>query len=145
MSEHPLPESSDFTPAGASPLAPTIPFDEFLKVDIRAGCVLEAEPFPEARIPAIKLTIDFGPLGVRRSSAQLTVFHTPEALVGRMVVAVVNVPPKRVAGFKSEALVLGFEATDAAGVHGVALLAPAMSVSETGEDGPAVAPGARLY
>jgi len=85
-----------------------ISFDDFLRVEIRAGTVVAAEPFPEARKPAIKLTLDFGePVGVLRSSAQLTRRYTPEGLVGTSVLAVVNFPKKRIAGFPSECLVLG--------------------------------------
>jgi tRNA-binding protein len=101
--------------------------DDFFSIDIRVGTVLRAEPFPEARKPSIKLEIDFGAeLGVRRSSAQLTVHYTPEALVGRRVIAVTNIGTRRIAGFTSEVLVLGAmpDATE------VVLLAPDHSVPD---------------
>jgi tRNA-binding protein len=81
--------------------------EHFEQVDIRLGRIVAVEPFPEARKPAFKLTIDFGPLGTRRSSAQLTVLYRAEDLMNRLVLAVVSLPPRRVAGFKSEVLVLG--------------------------------------
>jgi len=103
----------------------SISWEDFERVDMRVGVVVDAQEFPEARRPALKLQIDFGPLGVKRASAQVTRHYLPAALIGRRVVAVVNFPPKRIGPFVSEVLVLG--AYDEAG--DVILLRPDVDVS----------------
>jgi len=107
-----------------------IEFADFEKVEIRCGTVVDAAPFPEARKPAIKLWVDFGaPIGVRQSSAQLTVHYTPDRLIGRQVMAVVNFPPRRIAGFESQVLVLGVPDENGA----VVLLRPDLKVPDGGK------------
>ncbi|KPP85167.1 MAG: tRNA-binding protein [Rhodobacteraceae bacterium HLUCCO07] len=106
-----------------------ITFDDFLKVDIRVGTVTRAEPYPEARKPAIKLWVDFGPeLGERKSSAQITAHYTPETLLGKQVLAVVNFPPRQIGKFMSECLVLGLSDTQG----GIVLLSPDLPVPNGG-------------
>jgi tRNA-binding protein len=131
------PGASETGPAGTTAGAPKpsgapadssadlISPDEFFRADIRVGLVLSAEEFPEARNPSYKLLIDFGELGTRGSSAQLTTLYQPVDLIGRLVIAVVNFPPRRVAGFSSEVLVLGVPVE---GRKNVALIQPDRSV-----------------
>ena len=110
-------------------MADEISFEDFLKVDIRVGTILRAEPYPEARKPAIKMWIDFGPeIGEKKTSAQVTVHYTPESLVGRQVMAVVNFPPRQIGKFMSEVLVLGTADEEGA----IVLLAPDQTVPNGG-------------
>jgi tRNA-binding protein len=106
-------------------MAEEITFGDFERVDIRVGTIVEVELFPEARKPAFKLKIDFGPeIGIKKSSAQITMHYTPETLVGRQVLGVVNFPPRQIGPFRSEVLTLGFE--DANGA--IVLVAPEQQV-----------------
>ena len=110
--------------------APQISFDDFMKVDIRVGTIVAAEPFPQARKPAFKLVIDFGPeIGVKKSSAQITVHYSCETLVGRKIAAVVNFPPRQIGTFMSEVLTLGMPDPDGA----VVLIRPDLKVPNGGK------------
>ena len=100
-------------PDAAAAAAPPISFDDFLRVDIRMGTIVAAAPFPEARKPALKIEIDFGPaIGRKKSSAQITEHYDPAALVGRQVAAVVNFPPRQIGKYMSEVLVVGSDARE---------------------------------
>jgi tRNA-binding protein len=111
-------------------MSETIAYADFERVDIRVGTIVEALPFPEARKPAIKLRVDFGPdIGVKKSSAQITVHYQPETLVGRQVAAVVNFPPRQIGKWLSEVLVLGFPDADDA----VVLVSPTAPVPNGGK------------
>ena len=117
------------TGSDESAIAPTISYDDFRRVDIRVGTIVGVEPFPEARRPALKLTIDFGPaIGQRRSSAQIVTHYKAGELIGRQVAAVVNFPKKQIGKFMSEVLVLGFP--DETGE--VVLIQPSLSVPNGG-------------
>ena len=107
-----------------------ISYDDFTRVDIRVGTIVEAAPLEGARKPALRLAIDFGPeLGIRKSSAQITVHYTPEQLIGRQVAAVVNFPPRQIGKFMSQVLTLGFPAAD----DSVVLIAPDKAVPNGGK------------
>ena len=116
-------------PDPAADAAPVVTFDDFLALDIRVGTIVAVDPFPEARKPAFKLTIDFGPvLGRKRSSAQITEHYDAAALIGRQVAAVVNFPPRQIGKFMSEVLTLGFPDADGR----VVLVAPDRRVPDGG-------------
>jgi tRNA-binding protein len=115
--------------AAGEGISPQITYEDFARIDVRVGTIVDAQPFPEARRPAVKLWVDLGAeLGVKKTSAQITVHYDPGRLIGRQVAAVVNFPPRQIGKFMSEVLVLGFP--DAAGE--VVLVAPDLSVPNGG-------------
>ena len=115
--------------AGPEPVEGRATYEDFRRIDVRVGTVVKAEPFPQARKPAIRLVIDFGPeIGLKKSSAQITRHYAPDALVGRQVCAVVNFPPRQIGPFMSEVLTLGFPDADGE----VVLIAPDLAVPNGG-------------
>lgn len=113
----------------SEPIEPTISYDDFRKVDVRVGTIVSAEPFPEARKPAIKLVIDFGPeIGTRKSSAQLVKHYKPEELIGKQIAAVLNFPPRQIGPMMSEVLTLGFPDEEG----GVVLFSPDKNIPNGG-------------
>ena len=123
-----MPETEP-VPAAGVPAMPPATLDDFQRIDIRVGTVVDAKPFPEARRPAIQLWIDFGAaIGVKRSSAQITLHYKPDQLIGRQVLAVVNFPPRQIGPFVSEVLTLGLPSEEAE----VILLRPDFAVPDGG-------------
>jgi len=121
--------TSEKSPENTPETPPEISFDDFLKIDIRTGTIVDAQPYPEARKPALKLWVDYGPeIGVKKSSAQITEHYMPQELIGKQVLAVVNFPPRQIGKFMSEALVLGLPDADG----NVVLISPDKEVPNGG-------------